>query len=231
MVCKGIAKALQRDMCYFATEFDNAKLTHLQYKEKMQECQEIFLAFIVIARADLSGFTRKLSPLLLQLDVEHKNAAIFTKEQMKWVKTLASHTWEEDLNTPPPWVVCNASRLAAQICTLTPGFWLLEHIYLFVEVLHAESLKTTFKPTEQITDYVEHICRMLRKKSPYFGSSMELFAALFFLERATEHEKNQLTLYFTRLKLSGKHSLAGVSDISSQYKLESLIARKDGPYF
>jgi hypothetical protein len=198
---KGAMRALQRDLSLAAMELNRGGEMHPMFLSLMKNASSFFISAFPKAEQDLSGFSKNFANWALQIPVHPEESRLFTRYSWQWMRTLISRQWEDDLKEPPTWVIQLASRFSAGIVSVAPSFWLQEHLHLLVEKLHIDSIQPLFSPTSQHADYVEFICRTLRKKSPSFAARPEMLLALRLLGRTNAHEEGQLAIQETRLRM------------------------------
>jgi hypothetical protein len=200
-VLRGVLRALQRSLSLAAIEHGAPEKQSHYFTRLMQTAHIFHTAVLATAARNLPQFTKQFANWALQMPVQPEESRLVTRSSLQWVRVLTTKQWEDDMKEAPEWVVSIASRVAASVFQMAPNFWLQEHAHALVERLHLESLQPGFSAQGQHFDYVEFLCRTLRKKSPTFASRNELLVALRFLNRATPQEEGQFRLLETRYRM------------------------------
>ncbi len=200
-VLKGILRAVQRDLSLTAIELNYPDSRNTQFVTLLQRASHFHVAALSAAMKNVGNFSRQFANWALQMPVHPEESRLFTRNTWQWIRVLATKQWEDDLREPPQWVVHQSNRFAATIVNLAPNFWLQDHVHTLIERLHVESLNSLFVVQQHHTDYVEFLCRTLRKKSPTFAARFETLLALRFLGRATAQEEGQLKILETRYRM------------------------------
>jgi hypothetical protein len=203
-VLKGLLRALQRDLSLTAIELNVSDGHNPQFTALLQRANHLHTLLLSVASRNFENFTKNFANWAIQMPVHPEGARLFHRTNWQWIRVLTTKQWEDDLRSIPQWVLPLTNRFAASIFSIAPSFWLQENAHILLERLHQESVQSSFTATQQHIDYIEYLCRTLRKKSPAFAARAELLLALRLINRATSQEESQLALLETRYKLLAK---------------------------
>jgi len=186
-IIKGLINAIQKD---YGKINDLAKANRLT--------APIFIQFVSLAEKDLNFFTKNIANWALEISLQNEQLRFFTKSSWRFIRTLATKTWDASLREPPAWINNSGSLYCAQIFHIAPALWLQEYAHLLIEQVYHETLVERFHPTPEHYNYIEYLIRCIRKKSPFYASRTESLFALHLLSRLTSSEEQHYAAAKTR---------------------------------
>lgn len=199
---KGFLLAIQRDLALTATELGVPQNSHPRFSLLQGRAEKILYPNLIpIVTEFLQIFAKQFAWWALQMPVQPADARIFTRTGWRWLRSIATGVWEDELRRPPGWIVSEASRFSVIIFRMAPSIWLHDYAPVLLERLHLETNRPGFRVTDQHLNYLEFLVRTLLKKSPLLRGRPEVLLLLRYLNRTSPQEESQLRLLETRYRM------------------------------
>ncbi len=192
-IMHGLLRALQKDhttLCKSAAQKEKGFDSGIIERAGVL-IEPLFPHLVSMAKEHLSFVSKSIVGFVFDLSVSKEDYRLFKWNQWRWVRMLATGSWDASLREPPGWVISGGSQYCAVIFDAAPPVWLKSYAYLLIERVYAETLVDGFMPTLQHYDYIEFLVRCLKKKSPHFSSHHDSYLVLDLLSRLTPREANK----------------------------------------
>jgi hypothetical protein len=145
---------------------------------------------------------------LSRISCTKESGRLFNRSDFLWAKSILTGSWEEELKRIPHWVELNSGSLAGRVFQVAPSFWIHENGFLLAEKLQWElissnaSSETTAEHRKQQAEFLGYLAKLLRSKSAFFNSKIELAAVGSLVGMSGTEEQALLEIARARLKIS-----------------------------